>query len=364
MGKGLCPGGKVDVIAPQVCRDFLRAADFPDDTRYFEDEVQYLLGRFPRDQRDEYLDATRTGRGRAPAVPRVLRARLLSDVVEPYERAKARLGRMDWQDVAQEAASAPSEQYNIVVVDEAQDLSANQVRCILAHLSEEHTTTFIVDAVQRVYPQAFGWPEAGIDMRGQVFTLGRNHRNTAAIARFAASLVKDLPVEDDGVVPDADACAAEGARPRVLAGLYSAQLARMLDDIKPALSAGETVAILQPQGGKWFDFARQALAQRGLAYCELTRERDWPTGPEQIALSTIHSAKGLEFDHVLMPGLNQEVTPHGAEDGDGTLESLQRLVAMGIGRARKTVALGYKPQDRSSVIALLDPGTYDLVEPN
>ena len=88
----------------------------------------------------------------------------------------------------------------------------------------------------------------------------------------------------------------------------------------------------------------------------------WPTGPEQIALSTIHSAKGLEFDHVLMPGLNQEVTPHGAEDGDGTLESLQRLVAMGIGRARKTVTLGYKPQAPSSLIALLDPATYDLVK--
>ena len=59
-----------------------------------------------------------------------------------------------------------------------------------------------------------------------------------------------------------------------------------------------------------------------------------------------------------MPGLNQEVTPHGSDDGDGTLDSLKRLVAMGIGRARKTVTLGYKPSDRSTLIAQLDPATY------
>ena len=99
-----------------------------------------------------------------------------------------------------------------------------------------------------------------------------------------------------------------------------------------------------------------------MPFCELTRSSDWPAGPEQIALSTIHSAKGLEFDHVLLPGLNQEVTPHGTEDGDGTLDSLRRLVAMGIGRARKTVTVGYKPEDKSTLIDMIDRATYDLVE--
>lgn len=358
----LCSGDRPDIIGDQVVRNLLRDAGITSDVRYFEGEIDYVLGRFPREQRHEYLDAVRTGRGRAPLVPKALRAKLLSDVIVPYEAEKDRMGKMDWQDVAREAEAAPAEEYDIVVVDETQDLSANQIRCILAHLSSEHTTTFVVDAVQRVYPQAFNWREVGIEMRpGQVFTLGTNHRNTAAIARLAASLVEGLPVEEDGVVPDASACDREGVRPQVLAGKYSAQLTRMLDDVEPALAVGDTVAILQPRGGQWFRFAREELARRSLPYCELTRERDWPTGPEQIALSTIHSAKGLEFDHVLLPGLNQEVTPHGSEDGDGTLESLRRLVAMGIGRARKTVTLGYKPAERSSLIALLDPETYDLV---
>ena len=163
-------------------------------------------------------------------------------------------------------------------------------------------------------------------------------------------------------MPDPEKCVRKGPRPEVVSGIYSAQIEHMLRDVQAALGEGKTVGILQPRGGAWFDYVRQVLSQRGLAYCELTRERDWPTGPEQIALSTIHSAKGLEFDHVFLPGLNQEVTPHGVEEGDGTLDSLRRLIAMGISRARETVAVGYKPEDRSTLVGFFDPSTYDSVD--
>ena len=195
-----------------------------------------------------------------------------------------------------------------------------------------------------------------------VFALTHNHRNTKEIARFASSLVQGLPAEEDGVLPDVEACQRTGPRPQVVAGTYSAQIEYMLNHIQPSLDAGETVAILQPRGGGWFDYAKQMLQQRNIDYCKLTRSRDWPTGPELVALSTIHSAKGLEFDHVLLPGLNQEVTRHGDEDGDGTLDSLRRLVAMGIGRARHTVTVGYKPGEQSTLIGLIDRVTYDFLE--
>ena len=41
---------------------------------------------------------------------------------------------------------------------------------------------------------------------------------------------------------------------------------------------------------------------------------------------------------------------------------MRRIVAMGVGRARKTVALGYKPDDKSTVIDFIDPDTYDLLK--
>ena len=330
---------------------------------YFVDEVKYLQGRFPKHQLDRYLDATRTGRGRAPPVPRELRDRILTQVVQPYEDWKSNQNWVDWNDVALEAAEAPCQGYDIVIVDESQDLSATQVRAILAHLGEDHVTTFVIDAVQRIYPQGFQWNEVGIDMRpGLVSTLARNYRNTVEIARLASSLVRGLPPDPDGVLPDEEACREHGQRPEVVVGKYSAQIDYMLDNVEPHLLAGETVAILQPRGGGWFDFTRGKLHRRGIQFCELTRNREWPTGPELLALSTIHSSKGLEFDHVLMPGLSSEVTPHGYEDGDGTLDSLRKLIAMGVGRAIKTVRLGYKTSEQSTIFDSIDPATYDLIE--
>ena len=335
------------------------AANLP----YFVDEVEYIVGRFAPENRPGYIGMERTGRGRSPPVPRAMRERLLSDVVAPYEDWKTQNGRSDWNDIALAAISASGQRYDVVVVDEAQDLSANQVRAILSHLADDHVTTFIIDAVQRIYPRGFTWREVGIEMRPNlVFHLRSNHRNTAQIARLAQSLVHGLPQEEDGVIPDATACSRQGPMPAMLAGTYSGQLHHMLTHIAPALARGETVAILHPRGGGWFNYTRQELDKRDIAYCELTAQREWPSGPEQLALSTIHSAKGLEFDHVLMPGLNSEVTSWGGDAQDGELDSLRRLVAMGVGRARRSVALGYKPEDRSEVVDMIAPNTYELFE--
>lgn len=357
----LCPWVTI-VDQGKLIRKLLKDTGFTDNLDYLVGEVEYILGRFPFDEKVLYLDAGRLGRGRTPAITRPIREVLLNKVITSYEKEKARLGKVDWNDVALKAAKVNCQGYDVVVVDEAQDLSANQIRSVLAHLSENHNTTFIIDAVQRIYPQAFQWQEVGLTIRpNQVYTLKQNHRNTAAISHFAASIVQDLPTEDDGVVPDPSKSLHKGSLPEILVGRYSAQIDYMLNVIQPYLASGDTVAILQPRGGSWFDFARQALRRRKVLFCELTRTSDWPEGPEQVALSTIHSAKGLEFDHVLLPGLNQEVTPHGLEDGDGSLESLRRLLAMGIGRARKSVTLGYNPEDKSTLINLIDQTTYNLV---
>ncbi len=345
--------GKIRGLLPKV-------GVSPKDMTYFAEEIRYVMGRFPPGNRDGYLSADRSGRGRAPAVPRALRARLLSEVIEPYAAWKSENGFIDWNDVAVEAGRARSAGYDVVVVDECQDLSANQIRAVMAHLKPNHTTTFIMDAAQRIYPQVFTWREIGINMR-RVFALKSNYRNTAEIARLASSLVRGLPPDEDAVPPDANSCRRNGKRPEVVVGNFSIQFGYMLDGVQNFLDAGDTVAILHPKGGGWFGYVRWELRRRGIAYCEITRARDWPSGPELVALSTIHSAKGLEFDHVLMPGLSREVTPHGDEDGYGSLDSLRRLVAMGVGRARKSVALGYKPGEQSAVTNFMDRATYDKV---
>lgn len=335
---------------------------------YFVDELEYLMSRFLPEELDKYLTIKRVGRGTAPQVAGPLRGRLLGEVTPAYEQAKLKKHVIDWNDLALLAIDAECPPYDVVIVDEAQDFSANQVRAVLAHTNSDTSVTFVLDAMQRIYPRHFTWREVGVDITGassaRVYKLTSNHRNTPEIARFALPLVEGLPLDDDGSLPDFTSCVTDPGRlPEIISGLYRQQFSYMLEFVLNEVDlTTETVAILQPRGGQWFDFARTTLRNRGIPFCDLQRRGEWPTGPANVGLSTIHSAKGLEFDHVLLPGLNQEVTPHGSEEGDGSLDQYRRLLAMGIGRARKSVHIGYKPSDVSSLLSYLDPDTYKKVE--
>lgn len=348
-----------------ILRSLLSNIIRPHQHEFFVEEIEYILGRFLPNDLSDYLTATREGRGTSPRVDRRRREVLLLDVIPAYTSAKTERGVIDWNDLAVRAANAqPDVLYDVMIIDEAQDFSANQVRAVMSHLADQHNTTFVLDAIQRIYPRFFRWKEVGINARPEIiYSLKENYRNTVAIAGFARPLVKGLPKEDDGTLPDFDACSRPGAKPTVVVGKYSAQLHHMLDRLSRIADLGdESVALLQPRGGGWFDEARRILEARDIPFCELTRRSEWPSGTESVALSTIHSAKGLEFDHVLLPGLSRQVTPHGAEEGDAYLDRYRRMLAMAIGRARKSVMLGYKPGEESSLIGFLDPATYDLVE--
>lgn len=353
--------GDVDILDRDDGRRILRrlVAPLPRDSAFLMDEVEYLLSRFDPSDLASYVTTRREGRGASPRVGQHLRRRLLSEVVKPYGQEKDRLGVNDWNDIAVAATSVGDvPAWSVVVVDEAQDFSANQIRAIVAHLATPSSTTFVMDAMQRIYPRYFAWREAGVQLNG-VHTLRRNYRNTKQIAAFARPLVEGLPHDDDGALPDFESCAADGPQPTVVAGKYGGQIDWVLKDLIATVDFGsESIVFLQPRAGAWFDYLRMQLRRAGIPWTELTRASSWPTGPEAVALCTFHSAKGLEFDHVVMPGLNQQVTPHGADEGDAQLEILRRLVAMGVGRARKSVTLGYKPGEGSTVVTLLDRGTY------
>ena len=346
-------------------RELLRAAGVKqgDDIKYFQDEIAYILGRFKPTDYEAYLDAIRSGRGRSPAVRRPRRRELIDRIIGPYQEFKAQNEYLDWNDVALQVANRPAQILDILVVDEAQDMSANQIRAMRSQLKEDHATTFIMDAAQRIYPQSFAWREVGLSFSGRdVFVLAENHRNTKEIARFAAGLVRGLNLGQDGVIPDSESCSRSGRKPIVVQGRYRDQIEYMLKEASAKLAKLESIAFIKPRGGSWFRYLRARLRAIGIAYCEISRKNQWPQGDELVALSTIHSVKGLEFDHVMIPGLNQEVTPHGREEGDGTLESLRRLLAMGIGRARKSVTIGYKQDEASSLINYLEPGTFHLIK--
>jgi superfamily I DNA/RNA helicase len=337
---------------------------------FLVDEVDYVLGRYMPDSLDHYFKGPnhpyyeRSGRGTVPRVEQRQRQRIVENVILPYQQWKQDQGGVGWTDLAVKMALRTpglSELWDVVVVDEAQDFSANQIRALSRHLAPMHSTTFVLDAVQRVYPRGFSsWAEVGIDLTHS-YQLKKNHRNTRQIAAFASPLVDGLPLEDDGTLPDFRSCDANGPKPSIVQGSFSSQMTWIIDRIR-SLPDAESVVLLHAKGGGWFSYVQQRLTTAGIEYVDLQRRDDWPTGPAEVGLCTLHSAKGLEFDHVIIVGLAGEQLPHGPEANDTQLANHRRLIAMGAGRARKTLAVTYKPGEESRVIDLLDSATFDMIE--
>ncbi|MFB6534871.1 3'-5' exonuclease [Streptomyces noursei] len=339
------------------------AASLPLPGYFVRAEVDYVLGRFLPDQLDEYIECDRQGRGRTPRMPAALRQRLLDEVIRPFQKWKLEQQAWDWSDLANAmAAKRTDDPYHVVVVDEAQDFSANQVRAVLNHVTDEHTLTFVLDAAQRIYPQRFTWAEVGLAVGPHNSKLlSKNFRNTRQIAAFAAPLLRDVETTDDAAIPDLSSCTLDGDKPLLVQGTFSQQMdhvVRFLNDLGP--HNDESVAILHAKGGGWFSEVRKRLDEAGLHRVEISRNGEWPSGPVNIALSTMHSAKGLEFDHVIIVGLNSGVMPHAKEPGDSERDAHLRLLAMSAGRARKTLTVTYKPSEASDLIACMAPDTYEV----
>jgi len=62
---------------------------------------------------------------------------------------------------------------------------------------------------------------------------------------------------------------------------------------------------------------------------------------QRIALMTVHAAKGLEFDRVIMPNCNERVYPHGTMLDAATVEEERRIFYVGMTRAKSRLEFTY-----------------------
>ncbi len=91
------------------------------------------------------------------------------------------------------------------------------------------------------------------------------------------------------------------------------------------------VAESQEAGESFTDFLDAAA---------LVSDADSFEGKPGVTLITLHSTKGLEFDHVFLTGLEDGICPHSRSiNEDKGIEEERRLVYVGMTRARKTLTL-------------------------
>ena len=79
-----------------------------------------------------------------------------------------------------------------------------------------------------------------------------------------------------------------------------------------------------------------------LEYVSLVEARDDKSATDSVGIMTVHAAKGLEFDVVFVPGLEDGIFPSSRSvEERGGLEEERRLLYVAITRARKSLYLTY-----------------------
>lgn len=335
-------------------------------SQFLADEVEYLQGRLDGDDLESYIEMERTGRGGKPRVDKQLRRQILDEVVYPYIEAKKVAGALDWNDLALVFLKEKFDDIHIAIVDEAQDFSANQLKAITKQLADVNFTTIVLDTNQKIYKRGFTWREAGIDIKDTSYArLERNYRNTIEIAKFASKLIENslITIDDDGTLPKLDEIRRNGPKPIVIEGRFRRQMEYVFNYLSSHVDLeNESVGFLHAKGGGWFDELKNMLTRKGLEFVEITGESCWPPVDTNIALSTIHSAKGLEFDYVFIVGLEDRHFSFASDDNeDVDYSTVIKLLSMAITRAKENVIISYNNTSKPSFLKHLDDSTYEMV---
>ncbi len=312
---------------------------------------------------DEYIEAERIGRS-GTRVTRDKRKYFFA-VYERYLDIRERNGyRYDWDDLAHTVKSEldndeNDKMYKHIIIDEGQDLSPVMLQSLALAVPKDGSITFFGDVAQQIYGGRISWRDAGLNVtRSETWKFDQNYRNSTEIADLAIAISKQpfFKQSTDLVTPKAPV--ASGPKP-VLA-VFNNEDSELKWVVRNAAKLGErqTVSILM-RTRQSLKKLRKLLREQRIIPQELDGELKRWNGKPGISIGTYHSAKGLEFDAVMIPYCSAERLPDedkitALEDRDEALGEESKLIYVAVTRARRLLAMSYTgegteiiPQDDS-----------------
>jgi hypothetical protein len=313
--------------------------------RFYEEELDQVILAQGVTTKDAYRTARRAGR-------RVVLSRAKRDAIWPiFEEYRAQLASRKLKEVddayrdAAELLSKGSARdqfgFSAIVVDETQDFGPQALRLLRAMIPQGANDLFFVgDGHQRIYNRhraAMG--RCGIEIRGRSKKLYLNYRTTEEIRRRAVALLEGVEADDLDEGPDDNLkykSLSHGV-PAIVANEQSpeAALTRAVGvarDWAGSSSQPTTTCVVAPTL-HLRDAAEQAFRRAGMATDVIEANKKDSADPAAVRFSTMHRAKGLEFDQVLVLAPEKYLGPP-----DETADE-RRLLYVAMTRAKRAAAL-------------------------
>lgn len=305
---------------------------------FYEEELERVVLAQGISSRDDYRQARRTGRG-------VVLTRGKRDTIWPvFEEYRAQLASRklkEVDDAYRDAAALLKDKpqgYSSIIVDETQDFGPQALRLLRAMIPEAPNDLFFVgDGHQRIYTRnRASMSASGINIRGRSRKLYLNYRTTEEIRRLAVATLEGCEVDDLDEGSDEVKrykSLSHGPAPKTLTFQHMEDaLQSLLQTVQAGLSEARSVCVIVPT--KQDTVAVQgALKAAKLPTTILgPDERDNPDS-KSVRISTMHRAKGLEFDEVIL------LLPQDCLGMKSSTDDLKRLQYVAMTRAKKVATL-------------------------
>lgn len=322
------------------------SVDLPDS--FYSQELEQVILAQGVTTRDEYRTVRRTGRGvilsrsKRDAIWPVfeeyrgqLTSRKLKEVDDAYREIASLLGRND--------AIGSALPYSAIVVDETQDLGPQALKLLRAMVAPASNDLFFVgDGHQRIYSRnRAAMSKCGIDIRGRARKLYLNYRTTDEIRRQAVALLEGCDIDDLDDGHDEMRrykSLSHGPAPIVMEvdGLEAA-VSQALQSVEgwQSLNAdgwsGNTCIIANSKAVR--DAVARQFVSAGYKTSLIDANQNLTSDEAAIYFATMHRAKGLEFDHVVV------IAPSSFLGDPKETDGQRKLIYVALTRAKRGAVL-------------------------
>ena len=328
-----------------------RSADLDLPDGFYEVEWEQVVQANGLTTESEYKKVSRVGRG----IPLNRAGRIKAwKVFEEYRLQLTNRKLKEVDDAYQDAINLIElEQtglaYSSVVVDEAQDLSAQGFRLIRSFVKPGRNDLFIAgDCHQRIYGRKTILGRCGIDIRGRSRKLRLNYRTTEQTRAWASRLLEGRSIDDlDGGSDDNRGIRSLTRGPEPLVRAFESrerQGAAIVDYLKQLESSGDETKNVCVVARTTYErnAVAEAITAAGIAAVVIDKQGD-DREADGVRVATMHRVKGLEFERMIIASANASLVPlrHSLEAAcdeseRAAIETMERaLVYVSASRAKK-----------------------------